>query len=188
MASVRLLFFLCVGALTVPAFADVPIVSGVAEGKRPGPYSSLVSVGTDRGKSHCFVCEAADRPIVIVFARKLDEPVGKLTQLLDKALSEHKKEELRAWVTFLNDDQAAFDPKVVDWSRKYGLRNVPVSVFEDVDGPPSYKLHKDAEVTVLLSVKQKVRKNFTFRDKELTNKKIDEVAKALSAMLSDVPK
>src|SRR5262249_54086684 len=67
-----------------------PCVSGPKTGQRPGPYSALVSVGAERGQPHCFICETADRPAVIVFARKLSDPLGKLVRGLDKALVDHK--------------------------------------------------------------------------------------------------
>jgi hypothetical protein len=157
-----------------------PCVSGLKPGQRPGPYSSLVSVGPQRGQSHCFICETADRPAVIVFARNLSDPLGKLARRLDKALVEHKAAELRAWVTFLSTDQTAFDPRVVEWSKKHALRNVPLAVFEDVGGPPSYLLHRDADVTVLLYVKQKVVRNFAFRAGELNDKRIADILKTVS--------
>jgi hypothetical protein len=148
-------------------------------GQRPGPDSSLVSVGPQRGQSHCFICETADRPAVIVFARRLSEPLGKLVRGLDKALVDHKGAELRAWVTFLSEDQTAFDPQVVAWSKKQALRNVPLAVFEDVVGPPSYLLHRDAEVTVLLYVKQKVVRTFAFRAGELNKDRIAGILQAV---------
>lgn len=171
----------CFAALliAVACLAGEPVVSGLKPGQRPGPYSSLVSVGAERGQSHCFICAAADRPIVIVFARHLSDPLGKLVRGLDKALVDHKDAELRAWVTFLSDDQTALDPKVVEWSKKHSVRRVPLSVFEDVVGPPSYLIGRDADVTVMLSVKQKVVRNFAFRAGELNDERIAEILKAI---------
>jgi hypothetical protein len=168
--------------LTVTGALAGPCVSGLTPGQRPGPYSSLVSVGKERGQSHCFICETEDRPAVLVFARSPNDSLGKLTQGLDKALVDHKTSDLRAWVTFLNADQATFDPKVVEWSKKQAIRGVPLSVFEDADGPPSYKLNREAEVTVLVFVKQKVVSNFAFRAGELTNERIADVLKAVAAV------
>lgn len=165
--------------IVAAACAGEPAVSGLKPGQRPGPYSSLVSVGAERGQSHCFICAAADRPTVIVFARSLSDPLGKLARGLDKALADHKDAELRSWVTLLSDDQTALDPKVVAWSKKQSLRRVPLSVFEDVVGPPSYLLGRDADVTVLLSVKQKVVRNFAFRAEELNDERIAEILKAI---------
>src|SRR5438309_4479961 len=87
------------------ALPDEPCKSGPQPNQRPGPYSSLVAVGKERGTQHCYICEAADKPVVIVFARTLSDPLGKLVHKLDKALADHKKAELSGWVTFLADDQ-----------------------------------------------------------------------------------
>jgi hypothetical protein len=171
------LFALCV--LGGTAAAQEPCRSGLQQGQRPGPYTAVVALGPQRGQLHCFICETADRPSVIVFARSLSTPLGKLTQQLDRAVTTHKKAELRAWVTFLSDDQLAFDPKVVQWGQKHAVGNVPLAVFEDLGGPPTYRLAREADVTVLLSVRQKVVANFAFRAGELNDNAIAEVLKAL---------
>src|SRR5205823_1693488 len=163
LASVSILALAGLLARVAPGPALEPPASGLKPGQRPGPYSSLVSVGEQRGQSHCFICETEDRPAVIVFARGLSGPLAKLVRGLDQAVADHKAAGLRAWVTFLHDDQPAFDPQVVNWARKEALRNVPLSVFEDPGGPPAYRLSQEAEVTVLLFVKGRVVRNFAFR-------------------------
>jgi len=166
------------------AVAGDPCVSGLKPNEKPGPYSAIVAVGKERGEApHCFICDAAERPAVIVFARHLDDPLAKLVSAIDKAVADNKKAELRGWVTFLNDDQAAFDPLVVDWAKKHAIRNVPLAVFEDVTGPPTYKLGRDADVTVLLFTKHKVVNNFAFRSGELTDERIAEILKAIPTLL-----
>jgi hypothetical protein len=160
-----------------------PCVSGLTQGQKPGPYSAIVAVGTERGQSHCFICDTAERPAVIVFARRLDDPLAKLVGGIDKLLADNKKAELRGWVTFLHDDQTAFDPQVVDWAKKHAIRNVPMAVFEDPVGPPTYKLNRDAEVTVILFTKHKVINNFAYRTGELTEERIAEVLKAIPGLV-----
>ena len=88
-------------------------------------------------------------------------------------------------MTFLSDDQTALDPKLVAWGRKYALRDVPVGVFENLDGPPSYRLNRDADVTVLLFVNRKVVANFAFRPGELTEERVADVLKALPEILPE---
>ena len=161
------------------AAAQTPLRSGLPTGVRPGPYSALVCTGPQRGQQHCFICETEDRPAVIVFARSLSDATGKLAHRLDRALADHKAADLRAWVTLLADDHTNMDPKVVAWAKQHAVGTVPVGVFEDVGGPPSYRLTRDADVTVLLSVKQRVVANFAFRAGELTDARIDEVMRAL---------
>lgn len=172
--SAFLLCFLCAES---PA-AD-PCKSGPQPGQRPGPYACVQSTGTQRGQSHCYICETADRPMVIVFVRSLSDPTGKLVAQVDKALAENKAADLRAWVTFLHEDQAGYDAKIIEWGKKHAIRSMPLGIFEDADGPPSYRLARDAEATVLLCVKQKVTANFAFRAGELNDERIAEVMKAL---------
>lgn len=159
--------------------ADEPCKSGPQPGRRPGPYSALVSVGAQRGTQHCFICETADKPMVIVFARSLSEPLGRLAHKLDKALSEHQKVELKSWITFLAADQTSLDAKIVDWGKKNATGTVPLMVFEDVVGPPAYLIAREADVTVLLAVKQKVVANFAFRAGELNDPAIENILSAL---------
>lgn len=170
------------------AIASDPCVSGLAVGQRPGPYSFLVSVGPQRGTGHCFICETADRPAVLVFARSPSDPLARLVRGVDKAIIDHKGADLRSWVTFLHDDQLTFDPQVVQWAKKQAIRNVSLGVFEDLVGPPSYKLNRDADVTVLLFVKQKVVANFAFRAGELTDARVDEVLKCMPRILPEAKK
>jgi hypothetical protein len=165
--------------------ADEPCKSGLQPAQRPGPYSSLVAVGPQRGQQHCYVCEAADRPVVIVFARTLSEPLGKLVHRIDKAVAEHKTADMRGWVTFLSEDQTALDPKVVQWSQKHAIKNVPLGIFEDIVGPPTYLLARDADVTVLFSAKQRVVANFAFRAGELNDAAIDGILKAVPKIAAE---
>jgi hypothetical protein len=185
MKSIWSLPVLClVCALAGNTSAAEPCRSGLQPGMRPGPYAAVVSTGPERGRSHCYICETGDQPAVVIFAHQLSEPLGKLAHQIDGALGQHKAASLRGWVTFLNANQTAFDPKVVAWGQKHALRNLPLAVFEDPLGPPSYRLTAEADVTVLLFVRQRVVANFAFRAGELNDAGIAEVLKALPRILN----
>jgi hypothetical protein len=162
-------------AVAAPA-AD-PCVSGVPVGKRPGPYSFLVATGPQRGQQTCYVCEQADKPTAIVFARSLSDPLGKLLAKLDAETAARKDSGFKVWMTQLADT-ADLDA-LAKWAQKQGLKDLPVGAFEDADGPPAYTLAADADVTVLLFVKEKVVANFAYRTGELTDAKAGEVLKAV---------
>jgi hypothetical protein len=160
-----------------------PCKSGLEPGQRPGPYSFVLATGKERGKSFCYICDTADRPAVIVFARTPNDALGKLVNGIDKAVSEHKAAELRSWVTFLSESSKDLEDKLVKWGRTHGVRGIDIGVFEDADGPPSYKLAADADVTVILYVKRKVVADFAFRPGELTDERIAEVLKAVPGLV-----
>ncbi len=170
---------------TVPAAE--PLSPGLEIGQRPMPYSFVLSTGPHRGQSQCFICATGDRPAVIVFARSRSEATGKLLRQLDKALTDHQAAELRAWVTFPSKDQPTLDPELVRWSQKLGLQSLPLGVFEDAAGPPSYRLSPDADLTVLLFVKRKVVASFAFRPEETTDDSLGAVLQALPKILPEKP-
>jgi hypothetical protein len=174
-----LLGFLYASTLT----AAEPCVSGLTPGQRPGPYSSIICTGPQRGQSFCYICDTGSKPAVVVFARTLSEPLGKLVRQFDQAVVQHKNAELTSWVTFLHTDQASLDEKVVAWGRQHAISNIPLGVFEDVVGPPSYRLAADADVTVLLFVKHKVVANFAFRAGELDDTHIAEILKVVPRLV-----
>jgi hypothetical protein len=159
--------------VVLPLSAAEPCISGVPVGKRPGPYSFLVATGSERGQLTCYVCEQHDggKPAAVVFARKLSDPLAQLLTKLDAAGK--KDSGYKVWMTQVT--ATADLDGLAKWAQNQGLKTVPVGAFEDADGPPSYRLHKDADVTVLLFVKEKVIANFAFRQGELNNKAIDEV-------------
>jgi len=171
--------------LLVPVFADPPR-SGLEIGQRPGPYSSLVVVGAERGTQHCFVCEAEKRPLVIVFARTPSEPLGKLLHRMDGLLK--KSTELRGWTTFLAADAGPLEPNVIAWSRKHATGSVPITIFEDPVGPPAYRLAADAEVTVLVASNRKVTARFAYRPGELDDAAIHSIAAAAQKTLTPIEK
>lgn len=166
--------------LALACAAAEPCVSGTPVGQRPGPYSFLVASGPQRGQQTCYICETEDRPAVIVFARQLADPLKQLLVKIDGSVTAQPKDSMRAWATVLGEKVVTLDG-LAKWSKEAGLKNLPVGVFDDPEGPPSYKLAQEADVTVLLFVKKKVVANFAFRAGELNDDGIKQV-------MSSVPK
>jgi hypothetical protein len=161
--------------------AEGPCVSGTPVGQRPGPYSFLIATGPQRGQSFCYICDTAERPAAVVFARRLSEPLGKLLLKFDESAAQ-PKDALRSWMTVLGEKTIGLDD-LAKWSKEKGLKSVPVGVFDDQDGPPSYQLSADAEVTVLLFVNKKVVANFAFRAGEMNDAAVAKVVEALPKLM-----
>lgn len=136
------------------------LVSGPQPGRKYGPYTFLLATGAHRGTSHCYVCETGNDPAIIILARSTSVPLGKFLNQLEKLLDKPAKPELRAWVTFVGMDQPRQEPDIITWSKQTGIRKIPVGIFEASSGPPGYKLHADADLTILLVRNGKVVHNF----------------------------
>lgn len=139
------------------------LISGPQPGSKFGPYAFLIATGPNRGTSHCYVCETGADPAVIVLARSTSEPLGNFLQQLDRDLSKFQDAKLRAWATMVGLNQPSEEPKLAAWSKRFGLRHIPLGIYEDPLGPPGYRLHQDADLTILLVHKNKVLHNLAYR-------------------------
>lgn len=163
-------------------FPHADLVSGPQPGKKFGPYTFLIATGPNRGTSHCYVCETGDEPAVIVLARTTSAPLGELVKQLDRLLTKHQSQKLHSWVTLVGMKQPVKEPEIVNWSKSLGLRSIPLGIYELPEGPPGYRLHTDADVTVLLVKDGKVIHNFAYPVQGLTaaeTKKILELVPTL---------
>lgn len=157
--------------------AASPLMSGPKVGSEPGMYPVVLSTGPDRGKPTCLFCAAGARPIVAVFARTPDEGLARLAARLDKALAAHKAAQLRSWIAFVSKDPDALDSQLVRWSQQHHLRALPVGIYVDPTegGPENYRLAREANVTVVMSSRQKVTAVFAFVQGELTDAAVEQV-------------
>lgn len=178
--ALRILIIAIVLGVPFKALAKDPCVSGPQLGQRPGPYSFLVATGPQRGQPTCYVCDTAEKPGIIVFARSLSEPLANLLTKCDDAAAAKEKEGLKTWLTVLGEKTVAIDA-LAKWAKKTGLKSMPVGVFDDPVGPPSYKLAEDADVTVLLFVDRKVVVNLAFRAGELDDAAMKKVSDAIAS-------
>jgi hypothetical protein len=164
------------------SFGKDPCVSGPQTGQRPGPYSFLVASGPQRGQQTCYVCETAEKPGIIVFARSLSDPLATLLSKCDSVVDKQPKDTVKAWLTVLGEKTVSLDD-LGKWTKQAGLKTMPTGVFDDPVGPPSYKLADEAEVTVLLFKDKKVVANFAYRKGELTAESMKPMTDALGKFL-----
>src|SRR5204863_7004741 len=108
--------------LTTLALGPGDVVSGPQPGQKFGPYAFLIATGPRRGTSHCYVCETAADPAVIVLARQNTVTLGEFLRQVDQAVARHQSAKLLAWATFVGLPQPEKEPVLLEWSKKLGLR------------------------------------------------------------------
>eukprot|EP00913_Durusdinium_trenchii_P035304 g33034.t1 len=154
-------------------FTDVK--SGLKEGAFVGAFNVKDVTGPSKGTSLCYRCKFGGRPVVTIFTRSIDDKVAKLIKNIDKKVGENGDKQMKAFVVLLTDDPDAAEPKLAALAKKSGIKNVPLTVFDGIAGPPGYKLKKDAEVTVLMWNKSKVKSNHGFAKGGLDAKSVKAV-------------
>jgi len=121
--------------------------------------------------------------VVAIITRKLTDDLASLVKQVDEKVGANKDKKMASFVVVLSEDPAANEAKLKELAKKEGIKNVPLTTFADSAGPESYKISKDAEVTVLLWVGQKVKANLAFAPGKLNKDGIkavlDDTAKIL---------
>ncbi len=116
-----------------------------------------------------------------IFAREITDDLASLVKQVDEQVGKNGSKQMAAFVVLLAEDADAAAPKLEELAKKQGIKHVPLTIFDGTSGPPSYKIAKDADVTVLLWRKQSVKANHAFKKGELN----EQGAKAI---IADAPK
>ena len=117
-----------------------------------------------------------------VFAREITPALTSLVKKLEQAAVDHKDAKVAAWVVILSDDDKMED-KLKELADKEKVKKTILAV-ESPAGPPAYKIAKDADVTILLYEKKKVKKSFVYEKGKLTEKDADKIATEVKEVLA----
>ena len=121
--------------------------------------------------------------MVTIFARKITEPLTSLVKKIDGLVAKNKDKKLKAFVVLLSDDADADEAKLKELAKKHKIKATPLTVFEGIAGPPSYKIAKDADVTVLMWDRRKVKVNYAFGKDGLNKKAVKAIVKDTAKIL-----
>lgn len=124
--------------------------------------------GVEQGEELCYRCKYGSRPMVMVFARDTSGKLNQLVKRIDAAVQANEEAQLKGLVTLLGDDVSTLKDRAAKVAKKSGAKLVPVVVAKDnKSGPSSYKIDKDAAITVVLANNSKVvaTKSFASADK-----------------------
>jgi hypothetical protein len=118
---------------------------------------------------------------VSIFAREITDDLASLVKQVDEQVGKNSSKDMKAFVVLLAEDADAAAPKLEKLAKDQGIKNVPLTIFDGESGPDSYKIAKDADVTVLMWKGLSVKSNHAFKKGELN-------AKGIEAIVADGPK
>ena len=165
-----------------PLGAAEPVQSGPQVGsKLPGAFEPFNVNGSNAGEECCLYCKYGNSPVVMVFARRVDQPLTKLIKKLDAAAEKNKSAQVGACVLFLSGDKA-LRTELAKLANREELKHVVLGTIEPAE-VKEYAIAPDADVTVVLYAKLTVKSNFAFRKGELDAKAADQVVGELPKIL-----
>jgi hypothetical protein len=120
---------------------------------------------------------------VNIFARDITDNLTSLVKQVDEQVAQNKDKNMQAFVVILTEDPDAVAPKLEALAKEKGIK-IPLTIFDGAAGPPSYKIAKDAEVTVLMWKGLEVKANHAFKSGELDAAKVKAVSEDSSKILN----
>ena len=105
-----------------------------------------------------------------------------LVKKLEAATAKHSDCKMGAFVVLLTDEDKKSEEQLKALAEKEHLKKVVLTI-DNPQGPPRYKIAKDADVTVLLYSKKTVKKNFAYEKGKLTDAETDAIIGAVKDIL-----
>jgi hypothetical protein len=119
----------------------------------------------------------------MIFAREVSDSLTSLVKQIDAATAKHNDCSMGSFVVFCSDDEG-LEAKLKTLAKKEKLDHIVLTI-DNPQGPPSYKVAKDADVTVVLYEKRKVKANYAFKKGELHDQDIDTIVAGITKILPD---
>ena len=120
--------------------------------------------------------------MVCVFARKTSEPLASLVKQIDKKIGENAR--LKSFVVIMTKDGEKTTEDLKKLATEASVKNVPLTMIGEKDGPPDYEISSDADITVLMWNQRTVKVNHAYKG-ELTEKEIETIVSSIPKLLSD---
>src|SRR5262245_40141320 len=168
-------------AFALPHSAE-HLKSGPQEGEKvAGPFHPVNVTGEHKGEKFCLFCVNGENPVAMVFARESSPELTRLIKNLDAATARNKDKAMGAYVVLLSDRDGR-DKALATLAEKEKIEKTVLSI-DNPAGPKAYEVAKDADVTVVLYVDRKVKKNHAFKKGELTDKDIEKIVSEVPTIL-----
>jgi hypothetical protein len=162
--------------------------SGLQVGKSiPGPFHPIsvvnVEMPTRSGVRHDFTEQHGSNPVVMLFARRVSDPLTRLIQKLDVEVGKRKSAKLKAVVIMLGGD-FDIERSLRKLAREQEIKNISFGVVE-ASGPRAYQLNREADLTAILYRRYKVEANHAFREGDWNDDAIDRVLGDISKIVPE---
>ena len=155
-------------ALTNVGWGDDPVFSGPQVGE---PLAPLEVVGVyDRmsGQKWDLLVEADGKPALIVFVHSVTRPGMALTRALTDYANSLQEQGVYVAVVWLHEDRAKAEEFLTRARQSLNLQ-VPVGISVDgIEGPGTYGLNRNVELTILVVKENMVTANFALVQPSVT--------------------
>ncbi len=157
------------------------LTSGLQPGDLVGAFNvekcgGAVNDGREVGANFCYRCMLGNKPVVMVFARKVDGNLAKLAKQLDKHLASNSDQKLSSFINLIGSDPAELKSEAKSFAAQNALENVALVVpDENENGPEEFGINPSAEVTVTIYRNGKVAASHALAPGQLNEDEIKSI-------------
>ncbi len=177
-------------SITVAAIADDEAVfSGPQKGEPLPQINVLLAYGVDRGQEIDVVSASEGKPTLLVLVNGANRPAARLTRVLMNYAEMRTEEELFAAVVWLDGDRSAAEQYLQQAISWWGMGR-PVGISLDgAEGPGSYGLNRDVNLTILIANENRVIANYALVQPSETDapKILQDVVKLIGGRIPSHP-
>lgn len=175
------------GEKSSPAAERAPVDSGREIGELIPTFYTRAVTGPLMNRSVCYVCRNGQRPVVMVFLRKLGKECQPLLKQVDKLVDDHRGQGLRSFGVYLSEDPSEAISPVQTFSFNHKI-TLPLTVASNtVAQPHCQNLNEEADVTVVLYQKRRVVSRFAYRAGQMKEPQIEEIADSIKKLVKGTP-
>ncbi|PQO32774.1 hypothetical protein DTL21_21550 [Bremerella cremea] len=152
-------------------------------GEQPGAFEVEDVTGPAAGESLCYRCRYSGRPTVVIFTREVNDSVSSLVQQIDHQVEKNIDKKLSAFMVVLEKDTAKVEPELKRIQASQEIRNTPLTVYHDPEGPAGYSLSPDAKIQVMMWNKEGIKVNEPIRG-DLSPEEISQLVAQTNTILN----
>ncbi len=171
------------------AAAEDKLFSGPQPGEKIAPFKVVQVSGPQTAKDVEIAGAATTGPMLLVFAHTINEPA--LGQMMELEWYVSKQEGLSGHYILLTDDRSKTEETAKRWWQTPFFSEAPMSISVDgLEGPGSYGLNRNVDMTVLLVNENKVVANLALlgANSVQSSKILAEVAKVMGTPVPSIDK
>jgi hypothetical protein len=174
---------LIVVGLVVGIASAADPTSGPQVGERVVPFHPLNCTGDHAGEKYCLICKNGPNPVVMIFARQVTPELTRLIKRIDEATNKNKERNMGSFIVLLSDSDN-LEKELKELAKKEKIQHCVLTI-DSPEGPESYNIAREAEVTVVLYRMETVKANHTFKKGELNDKGIEAIVADLAKILPE---
>ncbi len=118
----------------------------------------------------------------MIFAREISAPLTSLVKKVDEATAKHADAKMGSFVVFCGANDAT-EKQIKELADHEGIKNTILTTIDKANGPASYKVAPEADVTVVLYREHVVKANHSFSKGAFTDADVNAVVQDIAKIL-----